>query len=106
DDWEAQGNQGWGYDEVQAYFARAEHGARSGRSADNGGGQVHVVALRSPSPLTTAFVQACIDTGMAACPDLNGPEPDGVGVVPVTSGGDCAGARPTGTCARHSSAGT
>jgi choline dehydrogenase len=40
--------------------------------------------LRAPHPLTLAFVESARAAGLPAAEDLNGPDPTGVGVVPVS----------------------
>jgi choline dehydrogenase len=84
DDWARNGCDGWSFDEVLPYFKRAEH-RESGRNGDYGrDGPLNITDLRSLNPLTTAFVEAAIDSGFNRNIDFNGPEQDGAGYYQVT----------------------
>ena len=84
DRWAELGNEGWGWDDVLPYFKRAEHNERGPSRHHGTGGPLNVADLRDPSPLSRAFVQAGIEAGLAANPDFNGDEQDGVGPSQVT----------------------
>ena len=56
DHWAAQGNPGWGYDDVLPYFKRAEHNERGGDAWHGTGGPLNVMDLRSPTWISEAFV--------------------------------------------------
>lgn len=87
DQWQAQGNEEWGYDEVLPYFKRSEHQVRSGRSLDASfhgvGGPLHVAEQRSPNRLTQAFIEAGKAMGLAYNDDCNGAQQEGIGLVQV-----------------------
>ena len=84
DRWAAMGNAGWSWDDVLPYFKRAEDNDRGPSRYHGAGGPLSVSDLRDPSPLSRAFVQAGIEAGLAANPDFNGEEQDGVGPSLVT----------------------
>ena len=84
DRWAAMGNTAWSWDDVLPYFTRAEHNERGPSRLHGTGGPLNVADLRDPSPLSRAFVQAGIEAGLAANPDFNGDEQDGVGPCQVT----------------------
>jgi choline dehydrogenase-like flavoprotein len=84
DHWAAQGNPGWGYDDVLPYFKRAEHNERGGDAWHGTGGPLNVMDLRSPTWISEAFVKAGVQAGYRANPDFNGAEQDGVGMYQVT----------------------
>ncbi|MEV2267113.1 GMC family oxidoreductase [Nonomuraea africana] len=82
DQWEIPG---WSYDEVLPYFQRAER-----RTGGNTGGvygeagPLHISELRSPNPVTSAFLRACEELGLHRLPELNGPTNEGYSPTPVT----------------------
>ncbi|WP_433057854.1 GMC family oxidoreductase [Dactylosporangium sp. CS-033363] len=65
---------GWSYEEVQPYFKRIEHPD----------GPLRIAELRSPSPITAAFLAACAETGIPARADRDGPDNTGCFPTPVT----------------------
>ncbi|MEU7875321.1 GMC family oxidoreductase N-terminal domain-containing protein [Dactylosporangium sp. NPDC049140] len=73
-DYDGWGVPGWSYSDVLPYFGRILHPE----------GPLHVEALRSPSPITAAFLEACREVGIAERPDLNGPDNSGFSPTPVT----------------------
>ncbi|GAA3281932.1 GMC family oxidoreductase N-terminal domain-containing protein [Dactylosporangium vinaceum] len=73
-DYDGWGVPGWSYDEVLPHFERITHP----------GGPLHIEELRSPSPITAAFLAACAEAGIRATPDLNGPDNSGCSPTPVT----------------------
>jgi choline dehydrogenase len=71
--WNALGNEGWSYDDVLPYFKKLEDYSGSGDSAYHGtGGPMPVMDLPDPTPISRAFMQACIDHGFKGPGDLNG----------------------------------
>lgn len=84
DDWAAQGNPGWSYQEVLPYFLRAEDNARGASALHATGGPLHVQDLTSPNPLAARFVQAGQQAGFAVNTDFNGATQEGVGMYQVT----------------------
>lgn len=84
DQWAAQGNPGWSYDDVLPYFKRAEHNERGADEFHGSGGPLNVMDLRSPNRFGPIFVEAAKQCGYAANPDFNGAEQDGVGPYQVT----------------------
>jgi len=84
DHWAAEGNPGWGYDDVLPYFKRAEHNERGADAWHGTGGPLNVMDLRSPNRFGPAFVDAARQAGYAANPDFNATEQEGVGMYQVT----------------------
>lgn len=62
---------GWSWEDVEPAYERSE--AAFPRAE-----------LRDRNPLTTAFVEAAVATGLERSADLNGPDNEGVGFVPVS----------------------
>jgi choline dehydrogenase-like flavoprotein len=72
DGWARLGNPGWGWDDVLPYFERSASGP------------FEIAELRSPNPLTTAFIGAAVEAGLPRAGDLNAAEPEGVAYVRVS----------------------
>ena len=96
DGWAAAGNDGWGYDDLLPHFKRGEHADSDRLDAAYHGteGELNVTDVRSPRPLSEAFVQSAVEAGYEHNPDFNGSQQAGVGQYHVTQKGG----------ARHSSA--
>ncbi len=84
DAWAAQGNAGWGWDDVLPYFKRSEHNERGGDAWHGTGGPLNVMDLRSPNRFGPIFVKAANEAGYASNADFNGERQEGVGVYQVT----------------------
>jgi choline dehydrogenase len=84
DEWARLGNPGWSYRDTLPYFRRAED-CQEGASEHTGvGGPIGVSALRSPNPLTHAFVEACAQVGIPLNPRLNPSAQEGSYYTQVT----------------------
>lgn len=84
DHWAAEGNAGWGWDDVLPWFKRAEHNERGADAYHGSGGPLNVMDLRSPNPHAFDFVQAGVQAGFAENRDFNGADFEGVGLYQVT----------------------
>ena len=84
DDWLAQGNAGWGYEDVLPYFKRAEHNERGADAFHGVGGPLNVTDLRSPNRFGELFLRAAEQAGFRRNADFNGVEQGGVGAFQVT----------------------
>ena len=80
DGWAAAGNDGWDYDAVRERFERIEDGP--GDPYGTGGPQ-HVAEQSDPHPLTDAFVDAAVETGLPRRECFNGGDLDGAGYTDV-----------------------
>ena len=87
DDWAAGGCDGWSYDEVLPYFKRGEDNERGANEYHGVGGPQTVSESRSLHPLVDIMLEAAIQAGHPANPDLNGERQDGVGRFQVTQRG-------------------
>jgi choline dehydrogenase-like flavoprotein len=84
DQWAAEGNAGWSYDELLPYFKRSEHNERGGDAFHGSDGPLNVKDLASPNRFAPVFVEAGKQAGYVANPDFNGAELEGVGIYQVT----------------------
>lgn len=83
DDWAATGCSGWTWRDVLPVFRRIEDNARGADDWHGTGGPLAVSDLRSPSPLSRAFVEAAVQCGYSRNDDFNGPRQEGVGLYQV-----------------------
>lgn len=84
DGWAAEGNAGWGFDDLLPYFRRAEHNERGADALHGTGGPLNVMDLRSPNRFGPVFVDAAVQAGYPTNRDFNGPVQEGVGLYQVT----------------------
>ena len=84
DQWAAEGNTGWGFDDLLPYFKRAEHNERGADAFHGSGGPLNVMDLRSPNRFGPVFVEAARQAGYPLNPDFNGARQEGVGMFQVT----------------------
>jgi len=84
DDWAAAGNPGWGWRDVLPAFVRGEHNERGANAWHGTDGPLNVADVRSPHPLSLAFVEAGVEAGHARNADFNGASQRGVGLYQVT----------------------
>ncbi|RIV83460.1 hypothetical protein D2V17_12765 [Aurantiacibacter xanthus] len=80
DDWADAGCTGWSYAEVLPYFTRTEHNEDYPASVFHGtSGPINAKMVEGPNPLNYAFMAALAEQQFPACPDFNGPDPEGYG---------------------------
>jgi choline dehydrogenase-like flavoprotein len=80
DDWADAGATGWSYAEVLPYFTRTENNENYPASVFHGvGGPINVKHVEGPNALNYAFMDALAALQFPACPDFNGPDPEGYG---------------------------
>ncbi|MFC7233839.1 GMC family oxidoreductase [Halosegnis marinus] len=86
DTWAERGNEGWGYDDVLPYFKRGEHADSDRLEEEYHGntGELNVTDVRSPRPLSEAFVESAAAAGYRRNDDFNGARQAGVGPYHVT----------------------
>jgi len=84
DDWAAAGNPGWSWREVLPAFRRGEHNERGADEHHGTGGPLNVADVRSPNPISLAFVEAGVQAGHSRNADFNGAGQSGVGLYQVT----------------------
>ena len=80
DDWSDAGCTGWSYAEVLPYFTRTERNEDYPESVFHGAdGPINVKRVENPNQLNYDFMAALGDLQFPACPDFNGPDPEGYG---------------------------
>ncbi len=84
DGWAASGCEGWSYDQVLPYFKRSENNERIHDEFHGVGGDLNVADLRSPNPLSEAFVDAAAEWGLSRTDDFNGASQFGTSLYQVT----------------------
>jgi len=84
DHWAAQGNPGWGWDDVKPYFLRAENNERGADAWHGQGGPLNVADLGAPNRFSQYFTDAGVQAGHPHNTDFNGAKQEGVGLYQVT----------------------
>ncbi|MDT7516198.1 GMC family oxidoreductase [Rhodoferax mekongensis] len=95
DEWAAQGNDGWSFNEVLPYFRLSEHNEHIHNEWHGQGGPLWVSNLRTDNPFHDRFLEAARQVGLPRTDDFNGPQQEGVGIYQVTQkhGERCSAAR-------------
>ena len=75
DEWAEQGCDGWSYNDVLPYFKRGEDNERGENAYHGVGGPQTVSDSRSMHPLVDLMLEAAVQAGHPANPDLNGERP-------------------------------
>jgi choline dehydrogenase-like flavoprotein len=84
DQWRDMGCEGWGFDDVLAYFKRSENNQRGNSELHGTGGPLSVAFQQSPRAISKAWIEAAQQCGLALNDDFNGPSQEGVGLHQVT----------------------
>lgn len=95
DQWAADGNRGWSYDELLPYFRRSEHFEPGASHYHGQGGELNIAEQRSPSAVNEVFYQAAKEMGWSYNADFNGEQQEGIGPFHVTQkdGERCSASR-------------
>ncbi|MGF6888250.1 choline dehydrogenase [Nocardia sp. GAS34] len=81
DDWAAEGNTGWSYEEVLPSFKKFESFEDGGNEWRGGDGPIKVIRARDLTPASESFIEALVQaTGARRNPDYNGAEQEGVSI--------------------------
>ncbi len=83
DQWAAQGNAGWGYRDMLAYFRKSESYEGGGNEFHGDTGSYCVSELRHVNPLSLAFVDAAAACGYERNDDFGGATEEGFGLYRV-----------------------
>lgn len=84
DEWSALGNKGWSYNEVLPYFKKSEDHEALGDPYHGQSGPLHISLAKFPSPMSKAFIGACVDKGIPYNDDYNGESQWGAGMLQYT----------------------
>lgn len=91
DHWAAEGNAGWGWNDLLPYFKSSETNERQAGSEfaqwHGTSGPLNVMDLRSPNRFGPSFIEAGVQAGYPRNPDFNGATQEGVGMYQVTHKG-------------------
>jgi choline dehydrogenase len=80
-DWAAEGNTGWSYDDVLPSFKKFESFEDGGSDWRGGTGPIKVIRARDLTPASESFIDALADTAaVPKNPDYNGAEQEGVSI--------------------------
>lgn len=95
DNWAAQGNNGWSFQDLLPYFIKAEHNHTIKSELHGQSGPLQVNELMQPSPVNHYFLRACHEQGVAANTDINGTYQEGCRFAQVTQhqGERCSAAK-------------
>lgn len=95
DHWQSLGAEGWGWQSVLPYFKKSEDQQHGADAFHGVGGPLSVSDLRYANPLSHAFVQAALETGLPLREDFNRDQREGVGLYQVTqkNGQRCSSAK-------------
>src|SRR3954463_15591655 len=85
DRWRQLGNTGWGFDDVLPFFKKAEDQQRGADDWHGAGGPLPVSDTRHADPLSQAFVDAAVESGLPRNPDFNGAAQEGAGWFQTTT---------------------
>src|SRR5258708_285819 len=84
DRWRDLGNPGWGYADALPYFKKSENQEHGASDYHGISGPLRVTELRSPNPLSDAFIEAGQEAGYKRNLDFNGESQEGFGFYQVT----------------------
>jgi choline dehydrogenase-like flavoprotein len=79
DRWVAEGNEGWSFAEVLPFFKKSQHQERGETELHGVEGPLNVAEGRSRHPISSAFVQAGLESGETYNDDFNGEQQEGLG---------------------------
>ncbi|SDL62664.1 choline dehydrogenase [Modicisalibacter muralis] len=86
DEWQRQGNEGWSYRDVAAYYKRMECYPEGDPAVRGHHGPMHIMNRGSwdPDPLSTAYREACAEAGVPLVEDYNDGTFEGVSYLQQT----------------------
>ena len=85
DHWAAQGNPGWGYDDVLPYFIKSERNQRGASAFHGGDGPLSVSDIGAKDELIEAFIGGAGHLGVPRTDDFNGATQTGAGYYQLTT---------------------
>jgi choline dehydrogenase len=86
DDWAAQGNPGWKFEEVLPYYKRLESHPLGNTEYHRADGRVRITPMRDAAhPLCSVFLDACSALGYPRNDDFNGASIEGAGIYDINT---------------------
>jgi choline dehydrogenase len=85
DHWQSLGNPGWSYQDVLRYFKKSEHQQHGASDYHGVDGELSVMDIIAPAPISQRFVDAAVALGYNHNPDFNGVQQEGVGLFQFTA---------------------
>ncbi len=86
DDWAAQGNDGWAFEDVLPYYKRLESHPLGNTAYHRADGRVRITQMKSAAhPICGAFLEACAGLGYARNDDFNGASLEGAGIYDINT---------------------
>lgn len=86
DDWAAQGNTGWSFDEVLPYFKQLESHPLGDTEYHGAHGPIRITRMKDQAhPVCEAFLDACDSLGYPRNNDFNGATLEGAGVYDINT---------------------
>jgi len=95
DNWAAQGNPGWAYDDVLPFFRKSENNEQISNEFHGQGGPLNVTYANYKSSLSDVFLRGAQESGLPLNPDYNGADQFGAFMYQVTqkNGERCSAAK-------------
>jgi choline dehydrogenase len=88
DDWVANGNPGWSFDDVLPYYKKLESHPLGRTPFHNSDGPIRVTPMRGAEhPICAAFLAGCEELGYARNRDFNGATLEGAGIYDINTRG-------------------
>ncbi len=84
DGWAQMGARGWSWDDVLPYFKKSENQQRGADEFHGKGGPLSVSDFPEEHPVSKAIIDACVEAGVRAKPDLNDGDQEGASFFQVT----------------------
>jgi choline dehydrogenase len=85
-DWAANGNDGWGFDDVLPYFRKLENHPLGDTPYHGGSGPISITPMKGQThAICDVFLKGCEQLGYAHSDDFNGPNFEGAGLYDVNT---------------------
>ena len=86
DDWAAQGNAGWSFEDVLPYYKRLESHPLGNTEYHRADGRMRITQMRDEAhPICAAFLDACAGFGYPRNDDFNGASLEGAGIYDINT---------------------
>jgi choline dehydrogenase len=86
DDWAAQGNAGWAFEDVLPYYKRLESHPLGNTEYHRADGRVRITQMKNAAhPICAAFLEACQKLGYPRNDDFNGASLEGAGIYDINT---------------------